>query len=128
MAEEPDVIREQIEQTRERVGETVDALSEKANVKGRAKDRLGGMKEAMSDQKDAVVSTIRRGTGQGAGAMKGGTGRDGAAKKGARKTASLAQDNPLVMALGAVAAGFLVGSRFRQPTWRTASSGPRQTK
>jgi hypothetical protein len=112
MAEEPEIIREQIEQIRQRAGETMDALIYKANVKEHAKEKLGGMKDAMSDKKDAVVSSIRRATGQATGAV----------TNGAKQSASLARGNPLLMALGAVAAGFLVGIAIPPPR-RTASSG-----
>jgi hypothetical protein len=40
MGEDPDMIRKDIEDTRERMGETVDALGYKADVKGRAKDSV----------------------------------------------------------------------------------------
>ncbi len=40
MGEDPAAIREEIEQTRERMGETVDALGYKADVPARAKDSI----------------------------------------------------------------------------------------
>ena len=41
MGQDPAAIREQIEQTRERMGETVDAIGYKADVPARAKDSIG---------------------------------------------------------------------------------------
>jgi gas vesicle protein len=87
MGEDPDRIREEIVQTRLEMGETVDALGYKADVKSRAKDRVVGVK-------DRVV---------------GATPDTGDVKQQARRAKSVAQDNPLGLAVGAVAVGFLAG-------------------
>ena len=87
MGEDPDRIREEIVQTRLEMGETVDALGYKADVKARAKDRVVGAK-------DRVV---------------GATPDAGDVKQQARRARSVAQDNPLGLAVGAVAVGFLAG-------------------
>ena len=87
MGEDPDRIREEIVQTRLEMGETVDALGYKADVKARAKDRVVGAK-------DRVV---------------GATPDTGDVKQQARRARSVAQDNPLGLAVGAVAVGFLAG-------------------
>ena len=49
MGQDPDAIRQEIEQTRERMGDTVDALGYKADVPARAK-------ESISDKVDTVKS------------------------------------------------------------------------
>jgi hypothetical protein len=85
MGEDPDRIREEIVQTRLEMGETVDALGYKADVKARAKDRVVGAK-------DRVVGATPDG---------------GDVKQQARRAGSVAQDNPLGLAVGAVAVGFL---------------------
>ncbi len=87
MGEDPDRIREEIVQTRLEMGETVDALGYKTDVKARAKDRVVGAK-------DRVV---------------GATPDTGDVKQQARRARSVAQDNPLGLAVGAVAVGFLAG-------------------
>jgi kumamolisin len=51
MGEEPDAIRAEIEETRERMGDTVDALAYKADVKTRAK-------ESVSDKVDTLKSKV----------------------------------------------------------------------
>jgi gas vesicle protein len=98
MGEDPDAIRDEIVDTRMRMGETIDALGHKADVKARAKERVsdtvGGVKEKLGV------------AGQRAG--------DAApdpeqVKHQVRRAAGLAQENPLGLAVGAVAAGFLVG-------------------
>src|SRR3954449_12098558 len=87
MGEEPDRIRAEIEETRSQMGETVDALGYKADVKSRAKDRVTGMK-------DRVV---------------GATPDTGDVKQQAQRAKSVAEENPLGLAIGAVAVGFLAG-------------------
>src|SRR6476469_9616085 len=87
MGQDPDRIREEIVQTRLEMGETVDALGYKADVKARAKDRVTGVK-------DRVV---------------GATPDTGDVKSQARHAKSVAQENPLGLAVGAVAVGFLAG-------------------
>jgi hypothetical protein len=73
MGQDPDAIRHEVAHTREQMGETIDALGYKADVKGRTKERIG----------DTVG--------------------------GARRAAGVAQENPLGLAVGAMAAGFLAG-------------------
>jgi ElaB/YqjD/DUF883 family membrane-anchored ribosome-binding protein len=88
MGEDPDRIREEIVRTRLEMGETVDALGYKADVKGRAKDRVVGVK-------DRVVGATPDGDD---------------VKQQARRARSVAQDNPLGLAVGAIAVGFLAGT------------------
>ena len=87
MGEDPDRIRREIEQTRAEMTETVDALGYKADVKSRAKDRVTGVK-------DRVV---------------GATPDTGDVKHQARRAKSVAEENPLGLAVGALAVGFLAG-------------------
>lgn len=87
MGEEPEVIRREIEETRERMGGAVDALAHKADVKSRAKDRV-------TQVKDRVV-----GTAPGTADM----------KEGAQQAVSIAQENPLGLAIGSMAVGFIAG-------------------
>ena len=102
MGKDPDRIRQDIEETRSHMDETVDAIGYKADVKGRVKESLGEKKDAavskVTGAADAVVSTL------------GGTVPDGeSVKRGARKTAGVAQENPLGLAVAGAAVGFLVG-------------------
>ncbi len=105
MGEEPDRIREQIEQTRAEMGETVDALGYKTDVKARAKDSIQDKKESVmgvaSSAKDRLV-----GAGQSVGDKTPDTEQ---VKHQARRAKSVAQENPLGLAVGAVAVGFLAG-------------------
>ena len=92
MGEDPGAIREEIEETRERMGDTVDALAYKTDVKSRAK-------ESVSDKVDTLKSKV---TGADAG-------RPPDVKHGARRAVGVAQENPLGLAVGAVAVGFVAG-------------------
>jgi phage tail protein X len=98
MGEDPGAIREEIEQTRERMGDTVDALAYKADVKTRAKesvsDKVDTLKSKVTGAKDSVADATP-GTGD--------------VKHGARRTVGIAQENPLGLAVGSVAVGFIVG-------------------
>ena len=94
MGEDPDRIRLEIEQTREEMGDTVDALSYKADVKSRAKENLRSKKEAVVGVKDRIVGAAPDG---------------GEVKDQAQRAKSVAEENPLGLAIGAVAVGFLAG-------------------
>jgi len=120
MGQDPDAIRQDIEQTRSEMSETVEAVGYKADVPSRAKDAMSdkveNMKSKVSDTatraKEAVVGTASR-AGD---AVSDTTSRVGEAtpsgghfKQQAKRAAGLAQENPLGLAIGAVALGFLAG-------------------
>jgi Protein of unknown function (DUF3618) len=103
MGEDPGVIRAEIEQTRQRVGDQVDALSYKTDVGARASDFVEDKKEAvkskLSGAKETVIGPLpdRR-----------------AVKRGADYMRETAESNPLGLALGGLAVGFLVGTLLPQ--------------
>jgi ElaB/YqjD/DUF883 family membrane-anchored ribosome-binding protein len=76
------------------MGETVGALGYKADVKSRAKDNLRDKKEAVVGVKDRIVGATPDGD---------------QVKHQARRAKSVAEENPLGLAIGAVAVGFLAG-------------------
>jgi gas vesicle protein len=102
MGEDPRDIQQRIEQTREEMGDTVDALASKADVPGRVRG-------AVADKKDAAVGKVMGAKD----AVTGGAGTTGdlagQAKSGARRGAGIARENPLGLAVGAVAVGFVAG-------------------
>ena len=107
MGQDPDAIRQDIEQTRSEMSETVEAVGYKADVPSRAK-------EAVSDKVDSVKSAVTGTAAQAREAVTGATSRAGDAtpsrgevKQTARQAAGLAKENPLGLAIGAVAIGFL---------------------
>ena len=109
MGQDPDAIRQDIEQTRSEMSETVGAVGYKADVPSRAKDavsdKVENMKSKASDTatraKEAVVGTASR-----AGDA---TPSRGQVKQAGRRAAGMAKENPLGLAIGAAALGFLAG-------------------
>jgi hypothetical protein len=91
MGQDTGQIKQDIEETRGRMGETVEALGYKADVPSRAK-------EAVSGRVDSMKSKIS-----------GATPDSGEVKDGARRAKGVAQENPLGLAIGAVAVGFVGG-------------------
>jgi gas vesicle protein len=113
VGEDPDRIRREIEATRNEMGETVDALTYKADVKSRAKESLMGTKDSI---KSKVV---------GAGDRVSGATPDGEqVKENARRAAGMAQQNPLGLAIGSVAAGFIVGLLLPSSSVEDRKLGP----
>jgi len=114
------VIRREIEETRERMGETVDALGYKADVKARAKesvsDKVDSIKEKVVGAKDSVTESVVGAKDSVTGTVGDASGRVSDAtpsaqdvKRGARKAKGMAQENPLGLAIGSVALGFIAG-------------------
>src|SRR5215203_2687918 len=87
MGQDPDAIRAQIEQTRGEMGETIEAIGYKTDVKSRARDKVN---RVVGRANDATPSS-------------------GEVKQGAQRAVSTAQENPLGLAIGAVAVGFVAG-------------------
>jgi Protein of unknown function (DUF3618) len=120
MGKDPDAIREEIEQTRADMTETVEAIGYKADVPSRAKEKVSEkvdaarskVSEAASRAKEAVAgSTADAGDTAGgvASRVREATPSGEQVKQQARRAAGLAQENPLGLALGAAAIGFLAG-------------------
>jgi gas vesicle protein len=120
MGQDPDAIREEIERTRMEMNETVDAIGYKADVPSRAReavsDKVDSVKSKVGDTaaraKDAIAGTASRAgdkVGDTAGGVRGATPSRGDVKQTARRAAGMAQRNPLGMAIGAAALGFLAG-------------------
>jgi gas vesicle protein len=102
MGEDPDRIRAEIERTRAEMETTVDALGYKTDVKSRAKesvmDTTRSVKERLVGAKDSVADTAGGATPD----------REQITRQ-ARQAKGLAQENPVGLALGAVAIGFVAG-------------------
>jgi hypothetical protein len=98
MGQEPHEIRADIDDTRSRMGETVDALAHKADVPGRMKESITDKTQRFREQMSGTASKVS-----------GATPDSGDVKDGARQAAGVAQENPIGLALGGVAVGFLAG-------------------
>jgi len=120
VGQDPEVIREEIERTRAEMTQTVDALGYKADVKSRAKenvqDKVDSVKEkitgvastvtgTVSEKKDAVAGTVS----DKAGTVSDRTPDAGQVKAKGKQAVSVAQGNPLGLAIGSAAIGFLAG-------------------
>jgi gas vesicle protein len=99
MGKDPGVIRAEIEQTRQRVGDEVDAISYKTDVGARASDYV-------DDKKGAVKSKVTGAKDTVTGAMP----DPRKVKRGATHVRDTAASNPLGLAVGGLAVGFLVGT------------------
>ncbi|MFN2528406.1 MAG: DUF3618 domain-containing protein [Candidatus Baltobacteraceae bacterium] len=111
MGKDPDQIRREIEDTRDRMGDTVDALAYKADVPNRVKDsitdRVDGVKSAIGNTATKVTSAVT-GTTAKVGHTVGET--TGDARDGAVRTVGMIKENPLGVLLSGVAVGFVLGS------------------
>ena len=98
MGQDTSHIREEIEQTRGEMGDTVDALAHKTDVKSRVKESLSDKRERLQRQMAGTTSRLGEATPD----------RD-QVKEGARQAVGVAEENPIGLALGGLAAGFLAG-------------------
>jgi uncharacterized protein DUF3618 len=93
----PEEIRRDIEQTRVGLGDTVEALAHKTDVKAQARERVDSIKQTAQHKREEFVSKARSATPD-------------SAQSGAKQVTSKAQRNPLPFAIaGALLAGFLLG-------------------
>jgi ElaB/YqjD/DUF883 family membrane-anchored ribosome-binding protein len=135
MGQDPDQIRQGIEDTRAEMSETVEAIGYKADVPSRAKDKVS---ETVDNVRNKVSNTATRakeavaGTASRAGdAVSETTSRVGEAapdggevKQQAKRAVGLAQENPLGLAVGAVALGFLAGLAVPSTRMENQRLGP----
>jgi ElaB/YqjD/DUF883 family membrane-anchored ribosome-binding protein len=96
------MIRKDIEDTRERMGDTVDALGYKTDVKARAGDRVSSVKDRIAGAAPSTPDV----------------------RGGAKQAVGLAQENPLGLAVGAVAVGFLAGMLIPSTRVENEKIGP----
>ena len=98
MGQDPDAIRQEIEQTRSQMGDTIEAIGYKTDVKSRAKDSVNEKTGAVKDRVNSVMGRASDSTPSG-----------DDVKQGAKQAVSTAQENPLGLAIGAIAVGFVAG-------------------
>ena len=109
MGQVPDAIRQDKAQTRAEMSESVEAIGYKADVPSRVKEKesekMGSIKSKVSNTAsqagDSVSGAVSR--------VSDATPSGGEVREQARRTAGLAKENPLGLAIGAVAVGFLAG-------------------
>jgi hypothetical protein len=98
MAETSNEIRKDIEETRERMGDTVGALAYKADVPTRTKEWVGEKKDALTSKLHGATSKVHEATPDGE-----------QVKRQVNVVKDTAVRNPLGLAIGGAAVGFLAG-------------------
>jgi ElaB/YqjD/DUF883 family membrane-anchored ribosome-binding protein len=98
MGQDPSQIRDDIEQTRARMGDTAEALGHKADVPGRAREAVSGRVESVKSTFTGAKDSVSGATPSG-----------GDMKQGAQQAVGVAKENPLGLAIGATAVGFVAG-------------------
>lgn len=102
----PEEIRRGIEETRVHLGETVEALAEKADVRGQVTRRISLVGDTAGQRKDDLVEKVKHVSPE-------------SASSGAQHVAASVQRRPAPFAAGALAAGLLLGWLLGR--WRRAS-------
>jgi ElaB/YqjD/DUF883 family membrane-anchored ribosome-binding protein len=93
----PEEIRADIEQTREELGDTVEALAAKTDVKARAQDRVTEIKDAAQAKREQLAGKAREITPE-------------SATGAGQQVVGTVQEKPLPFtAAGAFAAGLVIG-------------------
>jgi ElaB/YqjD/DUF883 family membrane-anchored ribosome-binding protein len=96
-ARDPEQIKEQIEATREELGDTVESLAAKTDVKAQAKRRIEETKSSIAARKEELLGKAKQASPE-------------AAVSAASGASQKARENPLPVAVaGAFALGFLAG-------------------
>jgi hypothetical protein len=98
MGQTPNDIRQEIEETRGRMGVTVEAIGHRADVKTRIKESVNSKKDAVVGGVDSVVSRVT------------GIVPDGEEMKTGARKVGVSSENPLGLAIAGAAAGFIVGT------------------
>ncbi|HKF81861.1 MAG TPA: hypothetical protein VKB23_02720 [Solirubrobacterales bacterium] len=80
------------------MGDTVEALAYKTDVKTRVKESISDKRERLIEQVQGTSHKVGEATPDGQ-----------QVKEGARQAVGVAQENPLGLAIGGIAAGFLAG-------------------
>jgi ElaB/YqjD/DUF883 family membrane-anchored ribosome-binding protein len=93
----PEAIRQDIEETRHELGETVEALAEKSDVKAQAQRRIDTVKETAREKQEQAKAKAKAAAPESASA-------------GAQQVVTATKQNPVAVATGgAFLAGFLIG-------------------
>jgi hypothetical protein len=94
---EPEAIQQDIEAARQRLGETVEALAAKTDVKARAKEKVADVKDSVSARTDDALHRVKE------------TSPDSAVSAAGELSVKARQNPVPVAAVGAFVAGFFAG-------------------
>jgi ElaB/YqjD/DUF883 family membrane-anchored ribosome-binding protein len=95
------------------MGETVEAIGYKTDVKARAKDSVTEKTDAVKDKVNSVMGRASDSTPS-----------SDDVKQGAKQAVGTAQENPLGLAIGAVAVGFVAGMLIPSTSVEDEKIGP----
>jgi hypothetical protein len=109
MSERTDELRREIEEGRERLGETAGAIGYKTDVPARARDRVDAVKDRLTGAGHRAAEAAPSA---------------GDAREGARRAVGMAQENPLGLAAASLAAGVLIGSLLPRTRIEDERIGP----
>lgn len=107
-AQDPEVLREDIEQTREELGDTVEALAHKADVKAQLSEKVGERKAALRERQQQLKTKLGGARERASGAT------PDEAKRAAVQVAHTAEERPFPAIGIALAAGLLLGWLLRR--------------
>lgn len=120
MGKDSGQIKREIEATREEMGDTVEAIGYRANVPRRMKDSISDTVGAVKDKWADTTSGLRSGIAKLNDQMPDASDL----RAGARQAVQTVQENPLGLALGAVAVGFLAGLLLPSTDFEREKIGP----
>jgi gas vesicle protein len=103
------MIRHDIERTRGEMGDTLDALSYKANVPARTKGWFSHKKDAVTGAGGSGISKLSNATDSMVSKLSGVTPSGGDIQHGAGRMKDTAERNPLGLTLAGAAVGFVAG-------------------
>jgi gas vesicle protein len=124
MGQDPDAIRREIEQTRERMGDTVEAIGYKADVPARTKEKVSDTFSDMKERIGGTASAVADRVGGTAAGITEATPNPAELKHAARRGVSIAQENPIGLAIGSIALGFLAGMLIPSTRVENEKIGP----
>jgi hypothetical protein len=131
MGKDTGQIREEIEETRGEMGETVGALAYKTDVPSRVRDSVAEKRGRARSAMSGITERVRTQMASSRDTVSSATDRVGEAtpdresvKQGAQQAVGIAQENPLGLALGGVALGFLAGLAIPSTSVEDERLGP----
>ena len=106
MGQDPDELRAEIAETRERMGDTADALAYKADVPHRMQDAVGEKMDQMKSTITGSVDQARRAVSRASDTLPDADD----VQTNARNAMNAVRENPLGLFFGMAAVGFVIGS------------------
>lgn len=120
MGKDADELRQEIADTRERMGDTADAIAYKADVPHRVQDVVG---EKVDQMKNAITGTVgqaRRAVSNAGDALP----DTDDVREGAMNAVNAVRENPLGLFFGMAAVGFMIGSLLPRTGFEDRNVGP----